>query len=213
MDYSDLVRQARIDQILRERVALGGCGDSYGFGEDFSDYVGGARTKGAKDKNPARSKVTRSNALKNWQQFLKRYRQEHDVEGYSVGEVAQFASAEYRRQGLKKSPSKKSKAPPKKTKMGKAPAKKGKTPKKISQRYGQYGYSKKPPTKAQLNALGMTMEEFLEEFGDEPISKRRRVGLRYLNKVSKGPNKDACFKPYPQGPYWINAQGVCVKKN
>lgn len=98
MDYSDLARQARMDHILRERVALGGCGDGYyGFGDDYSDYMGmGGVYVGGKGPS-VKSKMAAAN--NNWLRYKRQWIAGHDVKGFKGADITKAAAADYRAQG------------------------------------------------------------------------------------------------------------------
>lgn len=189
----DYIRH-RIDQILRQKIAMGGCGEQgcdmmYATGVN----VGGRRpSKGIRHclrevmepsgvRRCARyapgggvllgGKGTREGGLKAaahspWVEFVRNYADEYDI---TYKEALQEAGPAYKQ--FKRT--------------GEAEFKRPKRPKRP-----------KRTSKTKLTAR-----------------QRSRINKYYKTKVKSGPHKDSCFKYDPKGPWYLNDEYRCVRSH
>ena len=117
MDYSDLALRNRINDILRQRIALGegvyvgGCGDG---GNEYADMVGGVYA-GYGTKAGAKKAVATKALNMGYRQFVSNFAKKHKGQ-YAGTNMIRAAAAEWNKLKGKKSGSKslKKKSPAKK---------------------------------------------------------------------------------------------------
>lgn len=200
MNPSELAMYSRIDDILRQRIAMGGCdGGEYDDYDMFGDgiIVGGGRYGGAGTRAGGK-KAARSSP---WVAFLKK---EAKRRGISFGEAMGSAAvkAAYKKSGSKTA---KKKAPAKrKTTKRKAPVRRRKN--------NPYGHPRKTPTATQLKNLGVDRKTWnlmkkIYEDGGEPLTERQlqRIGYLYDKRTKKG----FCVKPNRSGRYILDQNYAC----
>jgi hypothetical protein len=215
----------RINQILYERAALGGCNGCpmCGGSDDYSEMFGGAAKKKAKKKVNKTTNAAKSQKMKLLAKIRKQVKKEHPKWDNSKVLTASWKILKQAPQYKKLTSAKPQKKSGSKTVKKKTVVDKKKVEYANENIYftvpknkvGKYGYPKVGPTKAALANLGLPFTKagrgkFFEEImnnNDKKLTKNQlqRIGYHYQTKNKKG----ACVKPMRDGDYLLDVDYEC----
>lgn len=176
MDLQDLLLKKRMMDIYRTKAALGGCDDYCGDGVYAGVLLGGASKYGLKPGQYNRVLT----------KFMK--------QGYGIKEAHKLTKQQLGIAGTRTRRKKQVKSRSKSAK-----------PRSRSKRRPAYGYPPNPPTRQQLNALGVTRDEFLRDTRGYTKRQKQRVGHRYDLRSTN----NRCLHPHPEGPFYLDEEYDC----
>jgi hypothetical protein len=183
--------RGRIDDILRQRIALqGGCGecDMYGSNIGYGTTVGGF-------------------GATSWNKFLRAYMRKT---GLPLAEAAGPASREYKRKygGVLVGGAKGYARYGNKT----CTRRKAKTGKWGVNKYDEcVPYDQVTSSRRVKRTVRRTSKRAAPRRTRKLTAKQQaRIGKRYLTRVERGPRQGACFKEEPLGPWYLNQQYECL---